>query len=78
MKEIQETEVPSPGWEDALEEGMATPVFLPGKFHGQGSMAGYNLWGFKESYITEYAQVNIGGHGLSEQRRMRRKLQEQC
>ena len=42
MKEIQETEVPSPGGEDALEEGMATPVFLPGKFHGQGSMAGYS------------------------------------
>ena len=42
MKEIQETEVPSPGWEDALEEGMATPVFLPGKFHGQRSMAGYS------------------------------------
>ena len=30
------------GWEDALEKGMAThPVFLPGEFHGQRSLAGY-------------------------------------
>ena len=25
-----------------------TPVFLPGKFHGQGSSAGYSPWGCKE------------------------------
>ena len=25
-----------------------TPVFLPGKFHGQRSLAGYSLWGCKE------------------------------
>ena len=25
-----------------------TPVFLPGKFHGQRSLAGYSPWGFKE------------------------------
>ena len=24
-----------------------TPVFLPGKFHGQRSLAGYNWWGCK-------------------------------
>ena len=30
-----------PGWEDPLEEGMATtPVFLPGESHGQRSLAG--------------------------------------
>ena len=29
-----ETRVQSLGWEDPLEEGMATPVFLSGKFHG--------------------------------------------
>ena len=26
-----------------------TPVFLPGKSHGQRSLAGYSLWGHKES-----------------------------
>ena len=35
--------VQSLGWEDPLEEEMApTPVFLPGKFHGLGSLVGYS------------------------------------
>ena len=29
------------------------PVFLPGKFHGQRSLAGYSQWGRKESDATE-------------------------
>ena len=49
-----ETWVQSPGWEDLLEKGMATtPVFLPGEFHGQRSLAGYSPWGHKESDTTE-------------------------
>ena len=34
------------------------PVFLPGEFHGQRSLAGYNPQGHKESdttYVTEHA-----------------------
>ena len=30
-------------------EWLPTPVFLPGEFHGQRSMAGYCLWGHKET-----------------------------
>ena len=30
-----------------------TPLFLPGKFHGQRSLAGYSPWGHKESATTE-------------------------
>ena len=30
-----------------------TSVFLPGKFHGQRSLAGYSPWGRKESDLTE-------------------------
>ena len=30
-----------------------TPVFLHGKSHGQKSLVGYSLWGFKESETTE-------------------------
>ena len=30
-----------------------TPVFLPGEFHGQSSLVGYNPWGRKESDTTE-------------------------
>ena len=29
-----------------------TPVFLPGKFRGQRNLAGYSLWGHKESDTT--------------------------
>ena len=30
-----------------------TPVFLSGEFNGQRSLAGYSLWGCKESDTTE-------------------------
>ena len=30
-----------------------TPIFLPGEFHGQRSLAGYSPWGRKESDTTE-------------------------
>ena len=32
-----------------------TPVFLPGKFHGQMSLVGCSPWGPKESDTTEHA-----------------------
>ena len=32
---MQETRVQSLGWEDILERGIPSPVFLPGEFHGQ-------------------------------------------
>ena len=31
-----------------------TSVFLPGKFHGQRSLASYSPWGHKESDVTEH------------------------
>ena len=35
---VWETWVQSLGWEDSLEEGMATtPVFLPGESHNRGA-----------------------------------------
>ena len=34
-------------------EWQPTPVFLPGEFHGQRSLAGYSPWGHKESDMTE-------------------------
>ena len=36
-----------------------TPVFLPGKSHGQGSLAGYSLCGHRESDTTECACMSI-------------------
>ena len=43
-----ETRVQSLGQEDALQqESQPNPGFLPGKSHGQRSLAGYSLWGRK-------------------------------
>ena len=52
----------SPGLERSPREGNGyplqystffcpTPVFLPGDFHGQKSLAGYSPWGHKESEL---------------------------
>ena len=46
---MQETWVPSLGWEDPLEEGVA----IHEKSYGQRSLVGYSPWGFKESDTTE-------------------------
>ena len=37
-----------------------TPVFLPGKFHGQKSLAGYSPWGLKELDTTEPGDLGSG------------------
>ena len=50
---MRETWVQPLGQEDPLEKGMATPVFLPGEFHGQRRLARYSLWGRKMSDATE-------------------------
>ena len=47
------------GQKDPLEKGthhtcLPTPVFLPGEFHGQRNLVGYNPWGHKESDTTEW------------------------
>ena len=56
MPIVQETRVWSLSWEDSLEKGMAThsPVFLPGEFHGQRSLAGSQRVGH------DWATKNIG------------------
>ena len=49
-----ETHFQSLGWEDLLEnKWQPTPVFLPGKSHGQRSLVGYGPWGHKELVTTE-------------------------
>ena len=52
--EMKKIWVYSLGQEEPLEKGMApTPVFLPGQFHGQGSLAGFSPRGYKELDTTE-------------------------
>ena len=52
---MQETWVPSLGWEDPLEEGMVThSSILAWRIpHGQRTLADYNPWGHKELDVTE-------------------------
>ena len=53
----QETQVRSLGWDDFLERAwLPTPVFLPGEFHGQRSLAGYSPRCCKESDTTEVTE----------------------
>ena len=47
-KQMQEMRVQLLSQEDSLEKEMAaTPVFLPGEFHGQRSLADYSPQGHK-------------------------------
>ena len=34
-----------------------TPVFLPGKSHGQRSLVGYSPWGCKETWLSTHTQL---------------------
>ena len=55
MPAMQEMQVRSLGWEDPLKkEWQPTPVFLPGKFHGQRSLKGYSPKGCKELDMPEH------------------------
>ena len=38
------------------------PLFLPGKFHGQRSLAGYSPWGYKELDMIECACTHTHTH----------------
>ena len=41
-----------PGSGRSHGEEKPTPVFFPGEFHGQRSLADYSRWGCKESDVT--------------------------
>ena len=36
-----------------------TPVFLPGKFHGQRRLAGYSPWVQKDLNVTELTHTRV-------------------
>ena len=75
----QEMRVPSLDQEDPLErKWQPTPVFLPGKVHGQKSLVGHRLWGLKELYMAEHtctplpSSKSLGGLTLA------MKLKDTC
>ena len=39
--------------------GEGTPVFLPGEFHGQESLAVYSPWGCEQSDTTEQLSLSL-------------------
>ena len=47
---VQETWLGKIPWR---REWQPTPIFLPGEFHGQRSLAGYSPWGHRQSDRTE-------------------------
>ena len=57
---VQETGVRSLGQEDPPDKEMATnPVYLPGEFHEQRSLAGYRQRGHRESDTTERLTLSL-------------------
>ena len=45
--------IPGSGRFPWRREWQPTPVFLPGEFHGQRSLAGYSPWGHRKADTTE-------------------------
>jgi len=45
-----------------MRKWQPTPVFLPGKFHRQRSLAGYRPWACKESKTSEHTHLNFSPH----------------
>jgi len=51
---MREIRVPFLGWEDLLEEGMATQfILLPAESHEQKRLAGYSPYGHRDSDTTD-------------------------
>ena len=60
MQGLLEMLIRSLGWEYLWSRKWeSTPVFLPGKFHGQRSLTGYNRQSQKESATTEWLNVSF-------------------
>ena len=60
---MQETQVPSLGWEDPLEKEMAAhSSILAWKIPWTWSLVGYHPWGLKESDTTERLHTHTHTH----------------
>ena len=59
---VQETWVWSLGQEDlGRRKWQHTPLFLPGKFHGQRSLVGYSPWGHRRVRHDLATKQLLGG-----------------
>ena len=55
--------IPGLGISPGRGNGNPTPVFLPGKYHGQQSLVGYSPWGDKEldtpELLSTYTYIHV-------------------
>ena len=51
--------IPGLGRGEGRGEWLPTPLFWPGEFHGQRSLAGYSPWGSKESDTAEPLSLSL-------------------
>ena len=59
---VQQTWVPSLGWEDPLKKGMATHFsVLPWESPWTEELAGYSPWGLKELDMIEQLTLLLNG-----------------
>ena len=58
-QETHEIRIQFLDWEDQWQP---TPIFLPGKSHGQRILAGYSPWGHKELDMNEHACLCVHPH----------------
>ena len=54
--------IPGSGRSSGEGNGLPTPVFLPGKFHGQRNLVGYSAWGRKEWYNWAHTHTHTHTH----------------
>ena len=54
--------IPGSGWPPGIGNGSLLQYVLPGKFHGQSSLAGYSPWGRKELDTTAQLTLYSGSN----------------
>ena len=68
--------IPELGRSPGEGKWQSTPVFLPGKFHGQRSLAGYSPWGTIFIFIYEFAFLQIWNYLIVPNTRRNQKITE--
>ena len=58
--------IPGLGRSPEVGNGKPTPVFLPGKFHGQRSLVGSSPWGSKEWDVIKWLSTRTYTHAAKE------------
>ena len=58
-------------------EWQPIPIFLPGEFHGQGSLVGYSPWGIKELEMTEQLTLSLHFKRNTSQKEKKRNKRSQ-